>query len=203
MPLDENILSQTFGKDKRGRTRSVRTIIPKTQVKAYTIPRKHLRRSKQDSNRLETSMEKVEGSLENVMGTLNTLVDILKGYVKQMPDIASNEGGSGGTHHESVGRTSNNDDAANPLISHVQENQKCEVLNFDLEVIATGFVCRDSTASIIHGKPVPPTHEKLIVNNILLPDEPTTKQNHPLAMIFDDVGIGGYVCHPKSSIRYL
>ena len=150
-------------------------------------------------------MDKVEGTLENMEGTLKSLVGMLTGYVnseKQFPGIASKEGGSGETHHESVERRSNNNDIANPLISHNVAN-KCEVLNLDLEVVAIGFVCRDSTASIIHGKPVPPTHEKLVVDSILLPDETTSKQNHPLAMTFEEVGIGGYVCHPKSLIRYL
>ena len=67
----------------------------------------------------------------------------------------------------------------------------------------TGTICRDSTLSNIHGKSVPSTHEKLILDNILLPDERTNKINHQFAETFADVGVGGYVCHPKCLIRYL
>ena len=69
--------------------------------------------------------------------------------------------------------------------------------------IAIGTVCRDSTSSKIHGKSVPSTHEKLVLDNILLPDERTGKLNHQFAETFVDVGVGGYVCHPKILIRYL
>ena len=69
--------------------------------------------------------------------------------------------------------------------------------------IATGTVCRDSTASKCHGKSVPSSHEKLVVDSILLPDEKTNKINHQFAETFADIGPGGYVCHPKGLIRYL
>ena len=81
--------------------------------------------------------------------------------------------------------------------------RKCEILNFDLEVVATAVVCTDSTSSVIHGKPVPATHDKLVLDSILLPEERTSKPNHCLAVTFAEVGIGGYVCHPKNLIRYL
>lgn len=99
----------------------------------------------------------------------------------------------------SVGRLPNNG-FANLTSSSGLPNQKCEILNIDLEFIATAFVCRDSTTSIIPGKPVPPTHEKLIVDNILPLEEKASKQNHHLVMTFGEVGIGGYVCHTKSNI---
>ena len=67
----------------------------------------------------------------------------------------------------------------------------------------TGTVCRDSTASICHGKPVPPTYEKVLLNEILLPDELTAKMNPHMADTFGEVGVGGYVCHQKGLIRYL
>jgi len=114
--------------------------------------------------------------------------------------------------------------------TNVANNQKCEILNSNSDIIATGiyykisiFSCfravicwidldifiatgnvyRDSTSSKIHGKSVPSTHEKLVWDNILLPNERTSKINHQFAETFADVGVGGYVCHPKCIIQYL
>ena len=187
-----------FGKDNRGRTRSIGAKISRTQVKASNIARKQLKKAQGGS-------EYLNARIDNMEGTLKSIVDLLKGrYAGQenhIQDIASNEEGSG-TPHGSVGRMPNNE-FANLSNSSGLANQKCEILNIDLVVIVTATVCKDSTLSIIHGKPVPPTYEKLVMDNILLPKEKTRKPNHPLAMTFGDVGIGGYVCHPKSNIRYM
>lgn len=131
-------------------------------------------------------------------GTLMTLVSLVKepSQGNHIPDVTFNGGSN--TRHESVGRNQINDVAAGAT-----NQQKCEILNLGLDVIATATVCRDPTSFIIHEKSVPSTHEKLVVDNILLPDEKTSKQNHPLATTFTEVRIGGYVCHPKSVIRYL
>ena len=67
----------------------------------------------------------------------------------------------------------------------------------------TGTICRDSTAHIIHGKPVPPTYEKVLLDKILLPDELTAKICRQFTETFGDVGVGGYVCHLKGLIRFL
>ena len=67
----------------------------------------------------------------------------------------------------------------------------------------TGTICRDSTQSICHGKPVPPAYEKVLLDKILLEDEPTAKMNRHMAETFRDIGVGGYVCHQKGLIRYL
>jgi len=138
-------------------------------------------------------------------GTLKSIFDLLKRrYASQenhIPNTYSNEGGSD-TPHGSVTRMMNND-FAKLLNSSYLANQKCKILNIDLEVITIATICRDSTSSIIHGKLVLLTHKKLVMDNILLPEEKTSKPNHPLAMTFGEVGIGGYVCHPKSNIRYM
>ena len=67
----------------------------------------------------------------------------------------------------------------------------------------TGTICRDSTALVIHGKPVPPTYEKVLLDKILLPDELTAKICRQFTETFGDVGAGGYVSHQKGLIRYL
>ena len=197
MPLDEDILSQVFGKDKRGRTRSVGTKISRTQVKASNIARKQIK-----------TAQNMEDRMTNVEGTLKTILELMKGnYEKQIPDNASNEGGSNACH-DAIQRQPDND-IGNPHVTNdaIQrqpdnDSRTCEILNFNLEVIATGKVCRGSLGSIIHGKAVPPTYEKLVVDSILLPEESTTKQNHPLATTFEEVGVGGFVCHPKNLLRY-
>lgn len=202
--MDEDIISKVFGKDKKGRTRSIGTKISRTQIKASAIARKQLKKAKGDTGELKSKMEHMENKLENMDGTLMTLVSLVKELTQgnHIPDVTFNEGGSS-TRHESVGRNQINDVAAQLNSVGTTNQQKCEILNLDLDVIATATVCKDSTSFIIHGKSVPSTHEKLVVDNILLPDEKTSKQNHPLATTFAEVGIGGYVCHPKSAIRYL
>ena len=191
LPLDEDILSQVFGKDTRGRTRSIATKISRTQVKASKIARKQIK-----------TTQNMEDRMTNVEGTLKTLVELIKGnYEKQIPDNASNEGGSNACHDAT--ETQPEIDIGNRQNSSESVSLKCEILNFNLEVIATGTVCRGSLGSIIHGKAVPPSFEKLVVDSILLPDESTTKQNHALATTFGEVGVGGFVCHPKNLLRYL
>lgn len=60
-----------------------------------------------------------------------------------------------------------------------------------------GLGCYSSRLS----SPVPATHLKVLIDNILMPDEPTVKANR-FTETFKDVGIGGYVVHPKRSISY-
>lgn len=197
MTLDEDIISQVFGKDKKGRTRSIGAKISRTQVKASNIARKQLKKS-QGPDYLNSRMDNMEGKLNSILDLMTRREGSQQNHIS---DIAANEGGSG-TPHDSIGRMPTNN-LPNSLNSSSLSNQRCEIMSIDLEIIGTATVCRDSTASIIHGKTVPPGYEKLVVDNIRLPQERTSKPNHPLALTFGEVGIGGYVCHPKNMIQYL
>lgn len=78
---------------------------------------------------------------------------------------------------------------------------KISLLNMDEEVIAKGTVCVGSLALVAHGSPVSPNHVKVLLDEILLPEEFCSKANRP-ARTFQDIGVGGFVVHPRSSSRY-
>lgn len=98
MPVDDDILSQVFGKDKRGRTRSVGTKISRMQVKASTTARKQVKK-------VQGSSQEVNVRLDNMEGKLNKLVDLVEGYMSQgnqAPNIDSNVVGSSGARQVSI-----------------------------------------------------------------------------------------------------
>jgi len=53
----------------------------------------------------------------------------------------------------------------------VANQQKCENLNLELDVIATTTLCRDSASFVINRKYVTLIYEKLVMDNILVPNE--------------------------------
>lgn len=54
---------------------------------------------------------------------------------------------------------------------------------------------------LCHGVPVFANHVKVLVHEILLPDEKTTKANR-LARTFREVGVGGFMVHPTAFTRF-
>lgn len=71
----------------------------------------------------------------------------------------------------------------------------------DGEVRVIGKLCTGEFGLMCHCLPVPPNLAKVSLDRILLPAERTVKTNR-LAVIFQDVGIGGYMVHTKMYIKY-
>ena len=130
--VDEDIVSQVMGKDTRGRSRGVGTVIPKTNIKASAIAHKRLKHVCGDNAELKMRM----GSLEGTVGNLESTVGNLSGQMELLINMVGNiEQGERNTQpNASKFVVSQSQDTTN-----VVNNQKCEILNSDLDIIATGI----------------------------------------------------------------
>ncbi|KAI3934380.1 hypothetical protein MKW92_032584, partial [Papaver armeniacum] len=54
---------------------------------------------------------------------------------------------------------------------------KCSLVNLNNETIVVGRFCAGEFGRTAHGSPVADDHAKVLVDLILLPDEPTIKDN--------------------------
>ena len=80
--MDEDILSQVLGKDARGRSRGVGTVIPKTKVKACAIAQKRLRHVHGEQDELKMRVGCLESTVGNLSGQMEVLINMV-GNIEQ------------------------------------------------------------------------------------------------------------------------
>ena len=140
--MDEDILSQVLGKDTRGRSRAVGSIITKMHVKACAIAQKRFKHVREDNDELKTRVGSLEGMMTDMKGTVGNLsgkMEVLINMVGTLTDqgtqapLTKSDGGRSSTHiSASKGVPSPIQDTTNAM-----NNQRCEILNSDLDIIAT------------------------------------------------------------------
>ena len=131
--MDEDILSQVLCKDARGRSRGVGTVIPKTKVKACAIAQKRLRHVHGEQDELKMRVGSLEGTVGNLSGQMEVLINMV-GNIEQgiCAPVNSSDGGRTTQFNAPEFTASQFQDSTN-----VTNNQKCEILNSDLELIGT------------------------------------------------------------------
>ena len=131
--MDEDILSQVLGKDARGRSHGVGTVIPKTKVKACAIAQKRLRHVHGEQDKLKMRVGSLESTVGNLSGQMEVLINMV-GNIEQgiRAPVNSSDGGRATQFNAPEFIASQFQDSTN-----VTNNQKCEILNSDLELIGT------------------------------------------------------------------
>ena len=124
-----------LGKDVRGRSRGVGTVIPKTKVKACAIAQKRLRHVQGDNDDLKMRVGNLEGTVGNLSGQMEVLINMV-GDIKQGFHASVNSSDGGRVPQFNVPEF-----AASQFqnTTNVANNQNCEILNSDLDIIATGI----------------------------------------------------------------
>ena len=153
--MDEDILSQVLGKDARGRSRGVGTVIPKTKVKACAIAQKRLRRVHGETDELKMRVGSLEGTVGSLEGTVGNLIGKMEVLINMVGNI---EQGIRAPVNSSDGGRTTQFNAPEFVASQLQDptnvanNQKCEILNSDLDIIATGIfnILTFMTSAIIY-----------------------------------------------------
>lgn len=225
-PVEETCaVTELFGKDSRGRVRAVGHV-SRMQVELSALAHAKLDELKYKDGVLTNKVEDLGGKMGVLIEGFKTLCYTVKDIQDAMPSVVGSnmcstsrgqnceQGHDGTSQSGSVAytsspshvippdtHTSSPSHAISPARSAVGDIQQCSVLNMEGDIGSTSKVCTGVSALMDHGSPVPATHLKVLLDNILLPDEKTVKAN-TFAPTFRDVGIGGFVVHPKRSIAY-
>ena len=131
-----------LGKDARGRSRGVGTVVPKTKVKACAIAQKRLRHVHGENDELKTRVGNLEGTVGNLDGTVRNLSGQMEVLINMVGNIE--HGFRAPSNSSDGGRvTQFNVPEFVPSqfqnTTNVANNQNCEILNSDLDIIATGI----------------------------------------------------------------
>ncbi|XP_026455281.1 uncharacterized protein LOC113356382 isoform X2 [Papaver somniferum] len=226
-PVEETCeVTSLFGKDSRGRVRVVGPV-SRTQVDLYASARAKIAELKSKDGVLSNKVEDLCGKIRVLIEGFGTLCHVVKdiqdamsssdaasnmcstshGQNSSQGHVGSNQSGSV-AHISSPGlpvspaaQTSSPDHAISPSQSGAGMQQQCSLLNMEGDIITTCKVCTGVQGLMAHGFAVPATHLKVLIDDILLPDERTIKANQ-FVETFRDVGNGRFMVHPKRSITY-
>lgn len=226
-PVEETCaVTSLFGKDSRGRVRAVGHV-SRTQVDLSASARAKIAELKSKNGVLTNKVEDLGGKIGVLVEGFGTLCHVVKDIqdatsssvaASNMCSTSHSQNSSQGhvgspqsgsvAHISSLGlpvspaaQTISPGHALSPAQSGPGMQQQFSLLNMEGDIIATGKVCTGAQGLMAHGSAVPATHLKVLIDDILLPDERTIKANQFMET-FKDVGIGGFVVHPKRSIAY-
>ncbi|RZC86838.1 hypothetical protein C5167_030192 [Papaver somniferum] len=220
-PVEETCaVTSLFGKDSRGRVRVVGPV-SRTQVDLFASARGKVAELKYQYGVLNSKVEdlgvKVKVLIEGVGSLCHGVKDIQDAmsssvFVSNM--CSTSQGHVGSPQSGSVARISSPGHAASPghALSRAAQTsspghalspalsaagmQQCSLLNMDDDIIAIGKFFTCTQGLMAHDSVVHAIHLKVLIDDILLPDERTVKANK-FAETFRDVGIGVFVVHPK------
>jgi len=161
-----------LGKDSRGRSRSVGTVIPKTKVKACAIAQKRLKHVYGENDELKMRVGNLEGTVGNLDGTVRNLSGQMEVLINMVGNIEQNfrapvnSSAGGGVPQFNVPEF-----VASQLqnTTNVGNNQNCEILNSDLDIIATGIYYKISIFSCFQAVILVDKSRQLYCNRYYMP----------------------------------
>lgn len=215
-------VAEVFGKDSRGRTRCVGPV-SRLEVELSAPARAKCDELRSKDVVLTQKVEDLGDKMEVLIGGFGSLCKIVKdlqsssavasnslGFcspaLETGEDIAASRQPVTPSHSGSPALNAGQNNAPSPQScsaarSRVGAKPRCALLNIETEVIATGEVCTGPSSRLFHSVAVPDHLEKVLLDEILLPDEITVRAN-TFAGSFREVGVGGFVLHPKILTRY-